>query len=180
MTVSCMDTSTTSRVDDLVEPTWRWHAKAGCRHSDLDFQPDIPAGQTPEQATIRQRRICHRHCPVEAYCAVDALKTINQSGHVEGVWGGVACTASNTSAAQQRLVQAAGLPPGHPLAQQLTDKQRRALKVLELHCRHWSAERIADYVGVSSHTVRRDLKTLNHSHLGVGDRCEECTPTTEL
>lgn len=74
---------------DLLEPPW-WHAKAACKGSGVDMQPETPSG-------IQEALAVCGGCRVVAECAADAA-----AHNAYGVWGGVHHDPSPYRDTQQR------------------------------------------------------------------------------
>lgn len=166
MTIAMERPTTTSirggRYPDLPSEPRDWRTHGHCTTSTLEFIPTIEHGVRITASTARLRQHC-TGCPVQKWCALEALKQINTFGSLDGVWAGQASSLTMKLAAFNQLLQTLGavaeLPDTHYLV--LPDRlARRRAHISTLVTAGYTATEIARHLGLSAVTVERDLEAV--------------------
>lgn len=144
--------------DTPIEPT-DWRSQGHCTRSVLEFIPTVGLGGRVSTTTAAQREQC-TGCPVQAWCALSALKQVSEFGTLDGVWAGHAASLTMSLTALNALLASlgrmAGLPDDHYLV--LPDQQaRRRAHAAALSAAGHSVEAIARLLDRNLVTIKRDL-----------------------
>lgn len=148
---------------DLPSEPFSWRDDGHCADSVLEFNPTIEVGGRVQLTTTQQRAQCGG-CPVERWCALDALKRAAEYGSIDGVWAGQAATVTMRGDAFAALLTNLGriaeLPDDHYLVRPDRIDRRRA-HISTLYERGITPEQIAVRLNLSVVTVERDLAYLS-------------------